>query len=263
MSKKTGLAFLFLAAVLSPVMAKSPPPMMAAGSVEQMRAMVAANPVLARHMEAQVLSGAALLKVEKKAQAGDAKAQFDLGSSYINMGILHKAESQKNMTRGLGWYRRAAVLGYAPAETGLAGAYLSGLGVSKSHAKAIKWLRLAVTQKYAPAEAQLGELYLVGRGMPKSRRKGFHWIRLAAGQGDTGSEMILGLMHLMGAEHVVKSYTKAVRWFLLAQADAKKLGVNLPMLASMLKIAEAHLSPAQMIEVRRQVQVQLKAQHSR
>ncbi len=259
MSKIAGIRIAFLAISLSPVTAAALSSAIPVGSMGNLRATVAASPALTRHVEADILSGAALLKTEKRAQQGNIAAEFDLGRSYFDMATLHRQGARKNISLGLQWYRRAALQGYAPAQARLASAYLSGLGVPKNEARALKWLRRATAQKYAPAEGLLGGLYLSGLGVPMNPHRGVHWIRLAARQGNAASAMSLGFMYFTGDANVPKNYTKAARWLLSAKAISAKMGIDLPVVTSMLQVAESHLSPAQISQVRKEVQKQLQA----
>ncbi|MHB8254151.1 MAG: tetratricopeptide repeat protein [Acidiferrobacter sp.] len=254
LSKTSSIVVLSLATILYATIA-------AAGLLAGLRAGVAANPQLVQHMEAQVLSGASLAQTETKARQGDARAEFDLGRSYINAAILHQKGAHKNVALAVTWYRRAARLGYAPAETHLASLYISGLGVPRSNLQGLKWLRLATAQKYARAEGLLGDLYLLGQGVPMNPKKGLYWTHLAAEQRDTSAEMSLGLAYFSG-RYVPKDYVKAARWFLLAKEDGAKMGIDSSPLTMMLAAAEAHLSPTQIAQAKHQAQTWSATHHA-
>lgn len=263
MSKLPAIGLVFLTTALVPAMATALPSTAAITPMEKLRAFAAENPALARHMKAGILSGSAFLKVQKKARQGDVKAEFDLGRSYFDMATLHKLGAQKNSALGVRWYRQAAIQGYAPAQARLAGAYLSGVGVSQNTTVALTWLRRAAAQKYAPAEGELGNLYLVGQYVPANTHKGLRLIRDAARRGDTASEMGLGLMYVAGGAYVPQNYAKAARWLLMAKASSKKIGIVLPVVTTMLGVAEAHLSPTQISQVQQEVQKDQAAQSLR
>ncbi|MGO9122966.1 MAG: caspase family protein [Desulfomonilaceae bacterium] len=113
-------------------------------------------------------------KLQRLADQGDARAQYDLGMIYYSgLGVppdwqhakkwLTKAANQGNVavqtmlgvmygeandyTLALEWYRKAASQGDAMAQNNLGTMYLHGQGVSKDEAEAQKWFRKAGTRK--------------------------------------------------------------------------------------------------------------------
>ena len=101
--------------------------------------------------------------LEHNAQAGDAKAQFDLAQAYWEgTGV------PKDSTKGLDWLRKAASQGYAGAEVTLGVLYQNGVQVPKDPHEAAKWFRKAARQsdkdpKHAQtAQADLGALAAQG-----------------------------------------------------------------------------------------------------
>jgi len=75
------------------------------------------------------------------AEAGDARAQFNVGLFYAQgLGVPQDhAEAAK-------WYRLAASQGYAPAQGSLGALYYLGHGVPQNYAEAYFWLDLAVAR---------------------------------------------------------------------------------------------------------------------
>ena len=69
-----------------------------------------------------------------RAQAGQAAAQYQLGSDYY-----HGKGVAKNQARALFWYRHAARQGNGAAMDKIGNAYLNGVGVTKDYAKARQW----------------------------------------------------------------------------------------------------------------------------
>ena len=101
--------------------------------------------------------------LQRSAQAGDAKAQFDLAEAYFEgNGIT------KDLAKGLDWLQKSASQGYAGAEVTLGFLYQNGVQVSKDPHEAAKWYRKAARQsdkdpKHAQkAEANLGVLAAQG-----------------------------------------------------------------------------------------------------
>jgi TPR repeat protein len=85
--------------------------------------------------------------VFRRAEKGDAKAQFVLGLKYENgKGVPQDyAEAAK-------WYRKAAEQGYAEAQFNLGAMYDEGRGVHQDYAEAAKWYRKAKDQGVASAQ---------------------------------------------------------------------------------------------------------------
>ena len=73
-------------------------------------------------------------ETKRKAEAGDAKAQFSLGLAYhFGNGVA------KDSVRAVEWYQKAATQGNASAQTNLGELYASGEGVQQDFVKAAEW----------------------------------------------------------------------------------------------------------------------------
>jgi len=109
---------------------------------------------------------------------GDPQTIFCAGTWYENgTGVQPDSKTAVN------YYRRAADLGYAPAQTAMGEAYDHGQGVPQNYAEALKWYRKAAEQGFAAAQNNLGSHYLDGRGTAKNRDEALRWFRLAAAHG--------------------------------------------------------------------------------
>ena len=82
-----------------------------------------------------------LSALRQKAEQGDAKAQFFLGSAYAD-----GEDFPQDYKEAVRWYRRAAEQGYVAAERSLGRAYADGNGVLQDYAQAYAWFNIAVTQ---------------------------------------------------------------------------------------------------------------------
>ena len=77
----------------------------------------------------------------QKANAGDAKAQNELGDAYYyGKGVA------KDFTEATKWYKKAAEQGNASAQYSLGFCYENGKGVTKNLTEAVKWYRKAAEQ---------------------------------------------------------------------------------------------------------------------
>lgn len=72
--------------------------------------------------------------------------------------------------------RQRSDTGDPVAQTGLATAYLAGIGVAKDDAEAARLTRLAADQGFPPAEYDLALLYFTGRGVPKDINESARWL---------------------------------------------------------------------------------------
>lgn len=92
----------------------------------------------------------------KKAEAGDRKAQSDLGMAYFKgKGV------KQSYIEALKWFTKAAEQGDAESQYQIGLLYYGGIGVEKSRTKAIEWYKKAAAQGHKEAVAELK--YLNGK----------------------------------------------------------------------------------------------------
>lgn len=75
--------------------------------------------------------------LRRRAERGDAEAQFELANVYLK---------RDDPNKGLEWLRKAAEAGHAGAQATIGSIYCSGLGVAKDPAEAFKWCCKALAQ---------------------------------------------------------------------------------------------------------------------
>lgn len=147
----------------------------------------------------------------KSADAGDAEAQFKLGSIYANgkdvardelkpsepakddFGgiILNEDVSKNNDVKAFELFQKSANQGNAGGQYGLALFYESGRGVAKDSTKAVEWYQKAADQNNPDALFNLGMMYASGSEVRKDIIKAEElWIRAA----DNGSELAINIM---------------------------------------------------------------------
>lgn len=101
--------------------------------------------------------------LQRSAEAGDPKAQFDLADAYFEGNGI-----PKDLAKGIDWLRKSASQGYAGAEVTLGFLYQNGVQVPKDPHEAAKWYRRAAKQsdkdpKHAQkAQSNLGVLAAQG-----------------------------------------------------------------------------------------------------
>jgi len=82
------------------------------------------------------------------------------------------------------WWRESAALGDPVAQTNLAVAYASGVGVAQDYSLALEWYRKAAEQGHAPGQYGLGVMHEYGEGVEADPVAARRWYELAAAQGD-------------------------------------------------------------------------------
>ena len=159
---------------------------------------------------------------KKKAEAGDATAQSNLGVIYSS-----GAGVPKNMAEALKWYRLAADQGFAPAQNNLGVRYARGDGVPKDMAEALKWYRKAADQGHAKAQYSLGYMYANGDGVSKDDAEAVKWWRRAAEQGYASAQNAMAALEA-GPQNPASGFyrngansTDSVRRFALVIGNAK------------------------------------------
>jgi TPR repeat protein len=144
-----------------------------------------------------------LAELQKKADAGDAVAQQELGFYY---------DSQKDAVKAFEWTKKAAAQGGAVAQSRFGVMYALGEGTQKDDVKAVEWYQKAAEQGDVIAQTNLAYKYYSGEGIPKDVVKAFEWFQKAAAQGGAGAQFYIGLMYSNG-EGVPKDAVRAFEWF--------------------------------------------------
>jgi TPR repeat protein len=124
------------------------------------------------------LTSTDIVEIQKKADSGDASAQFALAEAYdFGNGA---AQSDKNAFL---WYRKSADQGFAPAQNSLGFMYRTGKGVEQNKEQAVAWYRKAAKQGNAKAMFNLGTAYFNGDGVSIDDIAAYAWFTLARGHG--------------------------------------------------------------------------------
>jgi len=152
-------------------------------------------------------AAAAVPWLQQAAQAGDAKAQWNLGGLFVSGsgGLAH------DMAQALAWCHKAAEQGFVPAQATL-GLLYERLGQPQ---QALHYLEQAARAGDAEARYNLACLYRAGRGLPKDLEQAFAWLCLAAEQGVLSAQSKLGVAYGAG-EGVAADPIEAHRWLLIA-----------------------------------------------
>lgn len=115
------------------------------------------------------------------AQAGDAQAQFVLGTKLL----LGAGGLAKKPDEAFKWLTKAAEQGHAGAQANLAHMYAKGIGVARSDKEALRLLRSAAEKGNPEAQTNLGLWYEKGfGGVPKDQAMAVSLYRKASAQGN-------------------------------------------------------------------------------
>ena len=155
----------------------------------------------------------ALQPLLEQAEAGNADAQFDLGTAYYNGDTGNVDYDQARR-----WWEKAAARGDKIAQYNLGTLYDEGRGVSQNHRIAAQWYRDAAQQGYAYAQYNLGNLYRDGKGVPQNAYIARDWQEKVAAQGDRDAMYALGSLYRQGALGISGDGQHALAFYWLEQA---------------------------------------------
>ena len=134
------------------------------------------------------------------AEAGDARAQFNLALLYGNgLGRTLDRETARR------WFQAAAEQGNVQAQYNLARMLQSGDGVQADVAAARGWYERAARQDFAPAQNNLALMYLEGQGMPRDRARAVRWFSRAAESSPEARNNLSGLAMRLPEARVMAS----------------------------------------------------------
>lgn len=131
--------------------------------------------------------------LNKRALAGDTKAQLQIGLAYeFGDGVT------KNPDKAMHWYHIAADRGDPVAQTDLGYFYESGANGPKDPAEAAKWYIRAAVAGLTRAKFNLGVLYLTGTGVQRNYSEAAHWIGEAADDGCPSALVSMSYLYANG-----------------------------------------------------------------
>ena len=185
----------------------------------------------------------ALAAARVTADRGNVVAQFSLGAMLYYGGT--------DTTGAIGWFRRAAAQGYAPAEFQMGQLYAFGFGVAQSDAEALAWYRKAAVHGDAAAQRAVGDAYQKGRGVAADPTEAARWFQRAAEGDDLRAQFHLAELYFSG-RGVARDYSSAFVWYSIA-ANQTPLLDNRKGLIELRNVAGARMTPDQVDLARRRV----------
>ena len=150
-------------------------------------------------------------QLEQLADAGDAHAQYIIGTAYRDGGLLIP-----DMVKAQKLLERAAEQDLDVAQYALGKLYLSDEADVHDPAKGIYWLKRSADNGNDFAAYRLGKEYLSGKNVSKDTSTAAEYLRQAADNGSAYAQYLLGKLTLMG-EGVPEDMDAAYEWFAAAR----------------------------------------------
>ncbi len=148
--------------------------------------------------------GAAVSRLESKAQAGDATAQNNLGVHYLKgRGVI------QDPARARALFEAAAEQHLPGAMFNLGTVYWRGYGVAAEPSRALEWFQRAAALDDREAQFSLGVMYTRGQGTPSDLRLAEEWFEKAANAGMAAAQFNLAMLLLQGS---ASNEAKALEW---------------------------------------------------
>ena len=148
----------------------------------------------------------------KRAEQGEAEAQFVLGFTYNKFGV---PIAQR---KAVEWYKKAAAQNHAIAQNNLSVMYKYGTGVEKDAAEAIRWLTKSAESGYGRAQRNLANAYANGEGVQQDDAKAVYWFGKAAEQGFADAQQKLAEYYHAG-KGSARDDVSALVWVTLARSQ--------------------------------------------
>lgn len=132
-------------------------------------------------------------EIMKRANMGDAQAQFDLANILYN-----KENGSDNKLAIAKWYEAAALQGNPDHQMGF-GLYLCwDTDVKSDFAEGIKWIVKAADQSNIGAQYFLGAEFATGENVPQDLEKALSWYKKAEENGHPEAMYNLAVMYWLG-----------------------------------------------------------------
>ncbi len=193
---------------------------MQVGSIPQRNLPALARPIVngqtmpaiqtAANSQVKAAQVASVEDLKTRAEAGDAQAQYDLGSRYIDG--LSVARDPKLATQ---WLEKAAAQGLAPAQYRLGSLYRDGKGLRNDSKLAYSWFKRSAEQGNARAMHNLAVVLAEGVNGTPDYAGAAEWFQKGAEYGIKDSQFNVAILYARGlgvSQDLVQSY----KWFSIA-----------------------------------------------
>ncbi len=150
--------------------------------------------------------------LQRRAEAGDAEAQYCLYIAYVQ-----GKDVQKDREAATRWVRKAAEQGHALAQCNLAWMIDQGNGVEQDTIGAFDWFLKAAEGGDASAQNEVAHCYgYAWRGVKRDREKALFWLRKAAEHNDGVGQFSLANFYNGGGGDEATDRTLAYVFYALA-----------------------------------------------
>lgn len=150
-------------------------------------------------------ASAELRDLARKAIAGDANAEYQIGTVYAR-----GMDVPQSYEHAAYWYRRAANQGKADAAYAFGFLWEQGLGVPRDAREAMNWFRKASVTGNPRGAYEVGRLYETGELGPVNPVMAAGWYRIAARAGDEqGKQALARLQAALDAGRMAPAQTTA------------------------------------------------------
>ena len=156
-------------------------------------------------------------ELRKRAEAGNADAQFQLAMTCPNSGDFSNKDDSNEVQEMIRWVKSSAEQGYPQAQEFLACCYQVGKGVIADPAQEFKWFLKAAEQGNDRACLCVGSQYETGRGVPKNPAEAAKWYRQGS-KGNVYCLLALGRLYFKGDDGVPKDLVQALMYLDLTLA---------------------------------------------
>lgn len=148
-----------------------------------------------------------------QAELGDAASQFKFGKCIEDGLVTNATDPLTPSSTAQYWYEKAALQNHPEAMTALGSIYRQ----KKDFNKAMLWFKKAAELGFAPAQTKVGVLYDFGYGVERNQKLAAEWYLKAAEKNHTQAMYNLASMYLKG-EGVEKNVEQALAWLEKAAA---------------------------------------------
>ena len=156
------------------------------------------------------------LSMVNLARIENVATEINNGYAYNFAGWCYAKSSQYE--EAVGFYKKAAEMGYVVAEKNLGSCYLNGQGVAEDPEEAFSWYEKAAQKGYVPARYQLAGLYYDGTGIDQDQSTAFRMFMDLLKEGYAPAKVALAECFYFG-NGTLKNEGNA---FILAKAAAEE-----------------------------------------
>jgi len=162
--------------------------------------------------------------MRKKAESGDAAAQFELAQYYEREAGEARSERRalRDQKRAFDWFTRSAEQGFSKAQLNLGRVYFHGHGVAQDKDLAVEWQIKAAEQGLPEAQFSVGNIYFHGGIREQDVERALDLFTKAANQHHVAAQKQLGILYFEGVA-VPQDVVQAHLWFSIAALNGDSL----------------------------------------